>query len=146
MDFFDWILIISGLVFLSSVICVFILTANDKEDKVKVFGIILFIMIFPLIPVLIKYIILGDLRFIIFLILILLYLVLEFLLDQVFKIDFRSKPSRHVPYIIIEWGACFSFLFSALRIDNFWGWVVAFFFFAFIAALIYNIVKRNKKK
>ena len=146
MDLFDWIFIISGLVFFSSIIFVFILTANNKEDKVKVFGIILFVMIFPLIPVLIKYIILEDLRLIISHILILIYLAIEFLLDQVFKIDFRSKPSRHVPYIIVEWGACFSFLFGALRIDNFWGWVVAFFFFAFIAALIYNIVKLKKMK
>jgi hypothetical protein len=126
---------------------VFILTANDKEDKVKVFGIILFIMIFPLILILIKYTILEpDVRFIIFLSLILIYLVLEFLLDQVFKIDFRSKPKQHVPYIIVEWAACFSFLFGALRIDYTWGWIVSFFFFAFIAALIYNIVKRKRKE
>ena len=147
MDLFDWIFIISSLVFFSSIICVFILTANDKEDKVKVFGIILFVMIFPLILVLINYIIVGrNVRFIIFLSLILTYLVLEFLLDQVFKIDFRSKTSQHVPYIIIEWAACFSFLFGALRINYTWGWIVSFFFFAFIAALIYNIVKRKRKK
>jgi len=146
LDLFEWIFIISAIIFFSSVICVFILTANDKEDKVKVFGIILFIMIIPLILVLINYIILGDLRFIIFLGLILFYLLLEFLLDQVFKIDFRSKPSRHIPYIIVEWTACFSFLFGALRIDDTWGWIVSFFFFAFIAALIYNIAKRKRKK
>lgn len=146
MDLFDWIFIISGIVFFSSVICVFILTANDKEDKVKMFGIILFMMIFPLILVLIKYCIIGDVRFIIFLSLILIYLVLEFLLDQVFKIDFRSKLSRHIPYIIVEWTACFSFLFGALRLDYTWGWIVSFFFFAFIVALIYNIAKLKKKK
>ncbi|MFX1572860.1 MAG: hypothetical protein ACFFB0_08925 [Promethearchaeota archaeon] len=147
MDLFDWMFIISGLVFFASIICVFILTANEKEDKVKVFGIILFVMIFPIILILIKYIIVEpDLRFIIFLSLILIYLVLEFLLDQIFKIDFRSKPSQHVPYIIVEWTACFSFLFGALRLDYTWGWIVSFFFFAFIAALIYNIVKRKRKK
>ncbi len=147
MDQFDWIFIISSLVFFSSIICVFILTANNKEDKVKVFGIILFIMIFPLILVLVNYIIVGrDVRFIIFLSLILIYLMLEFLLDQVFKIDFRSKTSRHVPFIIIEWAACFSFLFGTLRLDNTWGWIVSFFFFAFIVVLIYNIVKRKRKK
>ena len=147
MEFFDWIFIISSIVFFSSIICVFILTANDKMDKVKVFGIILFIIIFPLILVLINYIIVGrDVRYIIFLSLIFIYLVLEFLLDQVFKLDFRSKTSRHVPYIIIEWAAYFSFLFEALRLDNTWGWIVSFFFFAFIAALIYNIVKRKIKK
>ena len=146
MDLFDWIFIISGIVFFSSIICVFILIANDKEGKAKIFGIILFIMIFPLIVVLINYSIIGDVRFIIFLSLILVYLVLEFLLDQVFKIDFRSKLSQHVPYIIVEWAACFSFLFGALRLDYTWGWIVSFFFFAFIVALIYNIAKLKKKK
>ena len=147
MDLFDWIFIISSLVFFSSIICVFFLTAHGKEDKVKVFGIILFIMIFPLILVMINYIIVGrDVRFLIFLSLILFYLVLEFLHDQVFKIDFRSKTSRHIPYIIVEWAACFSFLFGALRLDYTWGWIVSIFFFAFIAALIYNIVKLKRRK
>ena len=147
MEFFDWIFIISSLVFFSSIICVFILTANDKMDKVKVFGIILFIMILPIILILINYVIIGrDLKLIIYLILILIYLILEFLLDMVFKIDFRSKTSRHVPYIIIEWAACYSFLFGALTLDLLWGWIVAFFFFTFIIALVYNIVKLKKKK
>ena len=147
MELFEWIFIISSLVFFSSIICVFILTANDKTDKVKVFGIILFVMILPIILILINYIIIGtNIRMIIFLILILFYLIVEFLLDMVLKIDFRSKTSRHVPYIIIEWAACYSFLFGALTIDSMWGWIVSFFFFAFIIALIYNIVKRKKKK
>ena len=147
MDLFDWIFIISSLVFFFSIICVFILTANNKMDKLKVVGIILFVMIFPIILVLIIYVLLGrNMKLIISLILILIYLVLEFLLDQVFKIDFRSKPSQHVPYIIIEWAACFSFLFGALRLDYTWGWIVSFFFFAFIAALIYNIVKLKRKR
>ena len=147
MDLFDWMFIISSLVFFTSIIFVFILTANDKEDKLKVFGIILFVMIFPVIMVLIKYtIVKTDFRFILFCSLILIYLMLEFLLDQVFKIDFRSKPKQHAPYIIVEWTACFSFLFGSLRLDYTWGWIVSFFFFAFIIALIYNIVKRKRKE
>jgi len=146
MELFDWIFIISSIIFFSSIICVFILTANDKEDKVKVFGIILFIMILPIILLMINYIIIGrDMKLIIYLILILIYLMLEFLLDQVLKINFRSKTSRHVPYIIVEWAACFSFLFGAITLDTTWGWIVAIFFYAFIIALIYNIVKRKKK-
>ena len=147
MELVDWIFIISSLVFFSSIICVFILTANDKTDKVKVFGIVLFVMIFPIILILINYIIIGtNIRMILFLNLILFYLIVEFLLDMVLKIDFRSKTSRHVPYIIIEWAACYSFLFGALSLDTLWGWIVSFFFFGFIIALTYNIVKRKIKK
>ena len=147
MELFDWIFVISSMIFFSSIICVFILTANDKTEKVKVFGIILFVMILPIILILINYIMIGkEIRMLIFLIIILIYLILEFLLDTVIKIDFRSKPSRHVPYIIVEWASCFSFLFGALRLDLLWGWIVAIFFFAFIVALVYNIFKRKKKR
>ena len=144
MELFDWIFIISGLIFFSSIIAVFILTANNKTYKVKIIGIILFVLLLPIILILINYIMTGrDIRLIIYLILIIIYLIAEFLLDMVLKIDFRSKPSRHVPYIVVEWAACFSFLFGALTLDVTWGWIVAFFFFAFIIALLYNVVKRK---
>jgi len=145
MELFDWIFIISAIVFFSSIIAVFILTANDKMDNVRIIGIILFVMLLPIILILINYIMTGrDIKLIIYLIFIIIYLVAEFLLDMVLKIDFRSKPSRHVPYIIVEWAACYSFLIGALTLDVTWGWIVAFFFFAFIIALVYNVVKRKK--
>ncbi|KKK46213.1 hypothetical protein LCGC14_1034210 [marine sediment metagenome] len=111
MELVDWIFIISSLVFFSSIICVFILTANNKTDKVKVFGIILFVMILPILLILINYIIIGtNIRMITFLILILFYLIVEFLLDMVLKIDFRSKTSRHVPIYYHRMGCYLFFL------------------------------------
>ena len=112
MELFDWMFIISSMIFFSSIIGVFILTANNKNDKVKVFGIVLFVLIFPIIAILVNYFIIG---------------------------------STHIPYIIIEWAACYSFLFGSLTLDLTWGWVVAFFFLAFLIALVYNIVKLKKK-
>jgi len=146
-ELFDWLFIISSMIFFSSVIGVFILTANNKTDKVKVFGVILFVLMLPIGAILINYIVIGkNLKLIIYVILILIYLLVEFLLDQVFKIDFRSKLSTHVPYIIIEWAACYSFLFGSLALDLTWGWVVLFFFCAFLIALVYNIIKLKKPK
>ena len=102
---------------------------------------------FPIIAILINYILIGkDLRFIIYLVLILIYLLAEFLLDSVFKFDFRSKTSTHVPYIIIEWAAAFSFLFGTIYLDKTMGWIIAIFFWAFIGVLVYYIIKRRKKK
>ncbi len=147
MELFDWLFIISSMIFFSSVIGVFILTANNKTDKVKVFGVIFAVLMLPIGAILINYIVIGKpLKLIIYVILILFYLLVEFLLDQVFKIDFRSKLSTHVPYIIIEWAACYSLLFGSLAIDLTWGWVIFFFFLAFIIALVYNIVKLKKLK
>ena len=68
----------------------------------------------------------------------------ETLLDMVFKIDFRSKPSTHVPYIILEWAAAFSFLFGAIRLDTTIGWIIGVLFWVFIAVLVYYIVKRRR--
>jgi len=146
-ELFDWLFIISSMIFFSSVIGVFILTANNKTDKVKIFGVIFAVLMLPIGAILINYIVIGKpLKLIIYVILILFYLLVEFLLDQVFKIDFRSKPSTHVPYIIIEWAACYSLLFGSLAIDLTWGLVVLFFFLAFLIALVYNIMKRKKLK
>jgi len=137
--------IVSAFIFFVSMISAILLMANKKMKTVKIFGVILAVLMLPIITILINYIVIGkDLRFVIYLILILSYLMAEFLLDRVFKIDFRSKTSRHVPYIILEWAACFSFLFGTLSLDLAIGWIIAFFFWAFIGALVYYIIKRRK--
>ena len=147
MDLFDWMFIISGFIFFVSMISAILLMAKNKMKTVKIFGPILAVLMLPIIAILINYIVFGkDLRFVIYLILILIYLMAESLLDMVFKIDFRSKTSRHVPYIIVEWAAAFSFLFGTLTLDITIGWIIAFFFWTFIGALVYYIIKRRKKK
>lgn len=145
MDLFDWMFIASGFIFFISMIGAILLMANDKMKTVKVFGVILAVLMLPIIAILINYIVIGkDLRFFIYLVLIFIYLLAEFLLDSVFKIDFRSKTSTHVPYIIIEWAAAFSFLFGTIYLNATIGWIIAIFFWTFIAVLIYYIVKRRK--
>jgi hypothetical protein len=147
MDLFDWIFISSGFIFFISMIGAILLMANDKMKTVKIFGVILAVLMLPIIAILINYIVIGkDLRFFIYLVLIFIYLLAEFLLDSVFKIDFRSKTSTHVPYIIIEWAAAFSFLFGTISLDTTMGWIIAIFFWTFIAVLIYYIIKRRKSK
>lgn len=145
MDFFDWIFIISGFIFFISMISALLLMANKKMKTVLIVGVILVVLILPIITILINYIVVGkDLRLILYLILILFYLVTEFLLDRVFKIDFRSKLSTHIPYIILEWTAAFSFLYGAIVLDKVIGWIIAVPFWAFIGALIYYLIKQRK--
>jgi len=147
MDLFDWMFIASSFIFFVSMISAILLMANNKMKTVKIFGPILAVLMLPIIAILINYIVFGkDPRFLIYLILILIYLIAESLLDMVFKIDFRSKTSRHVPYIIVEWAAAFSFLFGTLTLDITIGWIIAFFFWTFIGALVYYIIKRRKNK
>lgn len=145
MEPFDLLFIISGFIFFISMISAILLMANDKMKTVKIFGPILAALMIPILFTLINYTIAGNIRFLIFTILILVYLIAETLLDMVFKYDFRSKPNTHVPYIILEWGAAFSFLFGTIRLDNILGWIIAIFFWIFIAVLIYYIIKRKKR-
>ena len=145
MDLFDWMFIVSGFIFFISMISAILLMANNKMKTVKIFGPILAVLMLPIIAVLINYIVFGkDLRFTIYTILILIYLMAESLLDMVFKIDFRSKTSTHVPYIILEWAAAFSFLFGTITLDTTIGWIIALFFWTFIIVLVYYIIKRRK--
>ncbi|NHJ25821.1 MAG: hypothetical protein EAX89_14665 [Candidatus Lokiarchaeota archaeon] len=147
MDLFDWIFIISGFIFFSSIIAVFISWTKDKINLVKVIGYLLIALMAPMVIVLINYFTIGkELKFIIYVILIISYLVVELCLDKIFKIDFRSKPSKHVPYIILEYAACFSFVFGALTLDLVMGWIMSFFFWGLLVTLIYYIIDQKKKK
>jgi len=146
MQLFEWMFIISGFVFFISMISALILMANDKMMTVKIFGWILAILILPIIAILINFIIIGkDPKFIIYMVLIFSYLIAELLLDTVFKIDFRSKTSKHIPYIILEYAACFSFVFGALSFDLTLGWIISFFFWVFLGTLVYYLIIRKKK-
>ena len=145
MDLFDWMFIVSSFIFFVLMISAILLMAENKMKTVRILGPILAVLMLPIFAVLINYIVFGkDPRFIIFTILILIYLMAETLLDMVFKIDFRSKPSTHVPYIILEWAAAFSFLFGAIRLDTTIGWIIGVLFWVFIAVLVYYIVKRRR--
>ena len=122
-----------------------LMIANEKMKTVKIFGLILAILMIPIIAILINYIVIGkELKFIIYLILILIYLMAEFLLDMVFKYDFRSKTSTHVPYIILEYGACFSYVFGSLSLDLTIGWIISFFFWTLLGTLAYYIIKQKR--
>jgi hypothetical protein len=139
--------IISAFVFFVSMVNALILMANNKMKTVRIFGWILIALMFFIIAILINFIIVGkDLMLIIYCILIISYLMAEFLLDTVFKFDFRSKAITHVPYIILEYAACFSFVFGALAINRTLGWIVSFFFWAFLGTLIYYLVMQRKNK
>ena len=74
-------------------------------------------------------------------------MLVELLLDYVFKVDFRSKPITHVPYIILEYVALFSLIRIAFEIDRAWGTVVAICFWILMGSLVYlywdKIFKKN---
>jgi len=122
------------------------LMANNKMKTVLIFGVILAVLMLPIVAILINYIAFGkELRFITYIVLIFIYLMAEFVLDRVFKYDFRSKAITHVPYIILEWAAAFSFLFGTIYLDATLGWIMGILFWTFVAVLVYYLIKKRKK-
>jgi hypothetical protein len=147
MEIFDWIFIISGFIFFTLIIGVFISAAKERMNIVRIIGIIFLILIFPMVMILINYILIGKgLNFIVYVILILSYLIVELFLDFIFKFDFRSKLKTHIPYIILEYAACFSFVFGSLRLDLTMGWTMSIFFWIFLGVLVYYLYTQKKKK
>lgn len=147
MDLFEVLFMISAFVFFISMISALLLMAHNKFKTVKVLGWVLFALMLLMITILINFIAIGkDLKFIIYSILIISYLLAEFLLDIVFKINFRSKISLHLPYILLEYAACFSFVFGVLSIDLIFGWIISFFFWVFLGVLVYYLIVQRKSK
>lgn len=68
---------------------------------------------------------------------VLLYLLTELLLDFIFRIEFRSKPLLHVPYIILFYLALGSLVGITFTISEVWGYVVSVTFWILLASLIY---------
>jgi len=70
-------------------------------------------------------------------IVVLLYLVLEMLLDYVLKIPFREILALHVPYIIIFYAAEFSMMSVSFNVNRKAGFAVAITFCVLIGCLAY---------
>ena len=119
MEIFDWIFIITGFIFFTLMIIAFILMSMNKMKILRNLGFAFAFLLLPLTATLINYIIIGmNFRFFIFIPLIMSYLIVEILLDLILKFDFRSKLSTHIPYIILEYAACFSFVYGVLALDR----------------------------
>ncbi|MHA2391611.1 MAG: hypothetical protein ACXAEX_06550 [Promethearchaeota archaeon] len=145
-DVFGWIFFISGVIFFVCIIGVFLSSSKEKENLLKGIGVLMISLLIPLSIVFIGYMIIGqDLKIFFFIVIIFAYLIVELFLDFILKIEFRDKPSTHVPYIILEYGACFSFIFAAFEINEIMGWVVSICFWVMLATLIYYIITKKRK-
>ena len=144
---YDWIFFISGVIFFISIIGIFISAARENEKLLRRIGVIIISLLIPLIIVFINYLVIGqELMRIIYIILIFIYLIIELLLDFILKIEFRDKTSTHVPYIILEYAACFAFIYNTLAINETLGWIVSILFWVMLVTLVYYIITKKKKE
>ena len=135
---FDLMFVISAAAFNLLIAAIFIAQKLGREKLVKTFGILWLWLIVPLALVFVWYWQEDrETRILVSFGLVFIYMLVELLLDYVFKVDFRSKAVTHVPYIILEYIALFSLIAIAFEIDRTWGTIIAICFWILMGSLIY---------
>ena len=134
----DIIFICSAIIFNILVSIVYIATKLDHNVLLRISGVIIISLIFPFTITLLGYLKeKSEKKIIIPNVVILLYLVLELLLDYILKIPFREILAIHVPYIIVFYATQFSMIGVSFNINRKAGFVVTLTFCILIGCLIY---------
>lgn len=138
MNTFDLIFVLSAIVFNLLIASIFIAQKKGRLDLIKTFGTLWLSLAIPLAFVFIYYVIVGrELWIMIYFGFIFLYMLVELLLDYVFKVEFRQKWITHVPYIVLEYIALFGLIGISFSINRTWGFLVSISFWFLLASLIY---------
>jgi len=132
------IFIISALMFNILVSVVYFATKFDLMALLQISGFIIISLIVPFTITLREYLIeKAEKKVIISNSVILLYLLVELLLDYVLKIPFREILALHVSYIIVFYAAEFSIMSVSFNIDRKARFMVAVTFCILIGCLAY---------
>ncbi len=143
---FDLVFLLSAVLFNLLIMGIFIAQKQNKETLVRQLGTIWLLLFFPLAIVYVRYWMLAKpVWLMIYFSFILLYILVEWLLDYVFKYDFRAKKITHIPYIILEYIALFGLVGIAFEIDKIWGFVVTVSFWLLLGSLIYLYAGKKKE-
>jgi hypothetical protein len=140
--------VLSAVAFNLLIAAIFIAQKLGREKVVRTFGILWLWLIVPLALAFVAYWQEGrETRILVSFGLVFFYMLVELLLEYVFKVDFRSKALTHVPYIILEYVALFSLIAIAFDVHQLWGWVVTFCFWILMGSLVYlywdKIIKKE---
>jgi hypothetical protein len=138
MDVYDWVFVLCALAFNLLIAGIFVVQKHGRQDLTRALGIAWLGLGLPLLVVFVRYLIAGrELWVTVYFALILIYMLVELLLDYVFKMDFRSRKIIHIPYIILEYVALFGLMGISFAINRTWGWIVSISFWILISGLIY---------
>lgn len=134
----DTIFIFAAVIFNVLVSVVYIATKFDLMVLLQISGFIIISLMVPFAITLRGYLKeKAGKKVIISNLVILLYLLLELLLDYVLKIPFREILALHVPYIIVFYAAEFSMMSISFNINRKAGFAVAFTFCILLGCLAY---------
>ena len=148
---FDLLFVLSAVAFNLLITAIFVAQKYRREKLVRTFGILWLCLIVPLSLVFVAYQREGrPAKILIYLLLVFFYMLVELLLDYIFKIDFRARLSTHILYIILEYVALFSLIAIGFDISQFAGTMVSISFWVAMGGLVFlywdRIVKINKKR
>jgi hypothetical protein len=132
------VFIVSAIIFNISVSGVYLASKFDNGVLLQTFGAIVVLTSIPFTILLIGYLKeKAEKKIIISLVIILLYLVLEIVLDYILKIQFRDILTLHIFYIIVFYAAAFSMIGVSFNINRKMGFIVFTTFLILIGCLIY---------
>ncbi|KAA3646625.1 MAG: hypothetical protein DWQ07_10480 [Chloroflexi bacterium] len=121
LTFYDWLFIISAILFNLLIAGIFIAQKHGREGWVNTLGRLWLLLSFPLLAVFINYALLGKADWLLALFwVIFFYMLVEFVLDYVLKFDFRARWLTHAPYILLEYVALFSIIAIAINQPHPW--------------------------
>lgn len=147
LTFFDWLFILTAILFNLLIAGIFIAQKHEREGMVSVLGRAWLTLFFPLLVVLVNYMIIGKESWILVLFgVIFIYMLVEFVLDYIVHYDFRAQWVTHTPYILLEYAALFSLIAIAINIDQMLSWFVAGGFWILMGSLVYLYAGRRKAK
>jgi hypothetical protein len=142
MNGFDLVFVISATVFNLLIVGIYLTQKFGKVKIARQLGICALALTIPFLVVFVAYLFEGkELRILIIFPAIFIYMFLELLWDYLIKVDFRSKPLLHIPYIILFYIVLFGNIAIAFGINRTWGWVVTVTFWILLAALVFSLIK-----
>jgi hypothetical protein len=137
--------VLSGVAFHLVIAGIYVASKHERFDLMRKLGYIVLAMAVPVSITLADFWMAGrPLKTLLYLGAILVYLLLELVLDHILKIEFRKKPAIHIPYIIVFYIACFSFIGVSFSLSNVWGYAVSVSFWILLASLIYLMSGKKK--
>lgn len=138
MDLFDVAFVIAAVAFNWLIAGILIATKRGQTELRSTLGIVFVLLGVPFGIVFVHRLFEGsDLGLLLALGSVLVYILVELLLDYVLKIDFRRNAVTHIPYIALEYTAMFSLIGISFLIDSVWGWIVSLSFWTVLGSLLF---------
>jgi hypothetical protein len=138
MDLYDWVFVLCAIAFNLLIAGIFIAQKRERHELTRALGITWLSLAIPLSIVFVRYLTVGrDMWIMIYFGFVLFYMLVELLLDYVFKAEFRKRKITHIPYIVLEYIALFGLIGVSFAIDRTWGFAVSIAFWFLLASLIY---------